>query len=157
MTQERVVNRRLFWTMAAAGAPLMLFGFFGVFNEARRTNPTHWFAWFLGVALFHDFVIAPAVFAVGIVLKKGLPPRVRAAIQAGLVVSALVVLISLPGLGGFGKHKLNATILPNDYVWGLAVVVAIAFGGAVIISWLGTQIPRRNQKAQPAGKQKAGR
>jgi len=157
MTEERVINRRLFWVMAAAGLPLMFFGFFGVFNEAPRTNPTHWFAWFLGVALFHDFVIAPVVFGVGVVLKKGLPLRVRTAVQAGLVVSALVVLISLPGLGGFGKHKLNATILPNDYVSGLAIVVSIAFGGAVIISWLSTQIPRRNQKAPLSDEQKAGR
>jgi len=113
----------------------MLFGFYGVFREAGRTNPIHWFTWFLGVALFHDFVIAPVVFSVGICLKKGLPPRIRRAVQGGLIVSAVLALISIPALAGFGKHDLNATILPNNYPAGLAVVAVVAFGVAGVLAW----------------------
>ena len=125
----------LFWPCVAAGWGVIAFGVWVLLRNARETHPASFAPWFAGSALVHDFLLAPAAFAVGIVVARLVPPRIRPWFQGALVTSALVVAGSFPWVAGLGDSRGNASLLPGDYGLGLAVVLAVvwltAAGGAL--------------------------
>jgi hypothetical protein len=113
-----------FWWGLLAGWALILFGVAGVLGDANRTAPLNLGLWFAGSALVHDFLVAPAVFAVAFVLARLLPSSVRPAVQASLVVAAPVVVVALPLVLGQGGAAGNPSALPRNYAGGLFLVLA---------------------------------
>lgn len=97
--------------------------------------------WFVGGNLVHDALIAPATLLVGAVVARLSPAVVRAYLQAALIISAGVVLITLPLLSGRGYDARNPSALPLNYPRGLAVtligvwlVVGIIAAGRITLS-----------------------
>lgn len=115
---------RLFWPCCAAGWAIIAFGAWGLLRDARDTRPPSFVPWFAGSALVHDLLLAPVVFAVGVLLARTVPPPIRAWVQGVLVTSALVVAGSFPWVAGLGDRADNASLLPGNYVVGLLIVLA---------------------------------
>lgn len=119
---------KVFWPALVIGWSAIAVGVFGAFGKIHHFAGTvAWkdvARWTVGLAIVHDLLIAPAVCIIGLIVARLLPSRVRAPIQAGLVVSALVTITAWPvyrvgvPLGG------NPSILPGDYGRGLLVVLA---------------------------------
>ena len=122
--KERTPGGRLFWTALAAGWALMAYGLLGALANARDTNPADLARWFLGSAVAHDAVLAPAACLVGVALARLVPGRLRAPIQAGLIVSGVVVLFAFPLVRRYGVRPDNPTVLFRDYESSLLVVLA---------------------------------
>jgi hypothetical protein len=126
---------RVFWVLGGVGWALMAFGVLGILKEARATAPPELAAWIIGAAMVHDLVVAPVVFSVGRTVaraSRGLP---RAAIQVGLVLTGILVLYSIPVVGGFGRLGDNPSLLPRTYGASLVVLLAMvwgATGGALV-------------------------
>jgi hypothetical protein len=79
--------------------------------------------WLAAGVLLHDFVIAPAVLAVGVLLVARLPGEVRAPATVALVVVGLVTAAVLPTLGRFGAKPDDPYLLNRPYAtWWLAFV-----------------------------------
>ncbi len=116
---------RLFWTLLPVGAALIAWGVLGLLRQAASTAPASWLAWFLGGLLAHDLLLAPAVFAVGLATRR-LPDALRPPVRAALIVSGTLALMSVPLLLGYGRATQpgNSSVLPGNYAFNLAIVLA---------------------------------
>jgi hypothetical protein len=114
----------LFWTALAAGWAIMAFGIVGVLTNTGDTRPGEWARWFLGAAVVHDGLLAPAVLLAGTAVARLLPGRVRAPVQAGLVVMGVVTLFAFPLVRGYGVRPDNPTVVFRNYTPPLLVVLA---------------------------------
>lgn len=138
-------NRRIFWACVAVGWVLIAAGIRGVVIDARFTRPPQWSAWFVGAAIFHDFLVAPVVFALAAGPLRRLRRPYRAAVQAGLVLTALVTVVSLPVLLRPGEPTGNPTVLPERAAGPLAVLV----GGIWVLALAGIALARRRMRRPP--------
>lgn len=127
---------RMFWASLAVGWAVIAFGVGGAVLDAGRTNPPALALWLAGSLVAHDLVIAPVVFAMGIAIRRAVPGWARAAVQAGLIVTGVVVLYSIPLLGGFGRDAGNPSVLPGSYGPALLVVLGLVWAGAgAVLAW----------------------
>jgi hypothetical protein len=127
---------RIFWASLAIGWALMAFGVGGAIVDARSTNPPTLALWLAGSLVAHDLVIVPLVFAVGITVRRTVPAWARALVQAGLIVTGVVALYSIPLLGGFGRDRANPSILPGSYGLALLVTLGLVWTGVgAVLAW----------------------
>jgi hypothetical protein len=91
-------------------------------------KPTHYIGiveWFIAAIIIHDAIIAPFVFAVGLVMRKAgrrIPLAVLAIIQGGLVVGAMFTIVLVPEILAQKYAHLFPTLLPFDYLKNLGVL-----------------------------------
>lgn len=109
----------------AAGAVLIGIGLAGVLVD---TDPVGWAIWFVGLAVVHDGLFAPAVLGVGRLTRRAPWPY-----RTGLLLAAAVTLVSLPVVLGFGRRSDNPSVLPQAYGTHLAaIIVSIALVTAAV-------------------------
>jgi hypothetical protein len=120
----------LFWCSWVAGGALIGFGVWTAFDRAGAIHPVSFGAWFVGLTLVHDLVLAPAISAAAVVFLPRVPLRLRGIVFAAAIVSGALVVISLPPL--LGDPADNASILPRNYVAGVAVAIAATWTVAAI-------------------------
>jgi len=130
---EPVPGGRLFWTCAVVGLGVVAFGLTGLLDHLP--DATNWALWFFGGLLIHDGLIVPTVAVVSVVLGWILPTRVLPVVQGTLVVAGVMVLVSVPVVGGWGRLANNPSLDPLDYRRNLAIVLAIvvAIGGLLLL------------------------
>lgn len=120
----------LFWGAFVVGWAMIAFGVWTVLDRAGSTHPLGFGAWFVGLTLAHDLVLAPAISLAAVLLVPRLPPRVRGPVLVAAIVSAVLVLLSLPPL--LGDPADNPSILLRNYVAGLAVAIAVTWAVAAV-------------------------
>jgi len=123
---------RGFWPAAAAGGLVMAFGGWGLLGHAEATMPAAWARWLAAALLIHDLLVAPALLAAGWLVGR-LSGGWRASVRAALVVSATVVLVTLPAFLGDGRTTQpgNTSVLPNQYGRSLALVLVPVWAVAI--------------------------
>jgi hypothetical protein len=126
-----------------AGALITGYGIVGLIVDGARTHPIEWIKWFVGGLIVHDLLLAPVVFAAGTLVARWVPDHLRGPIQAGLISSGIVTLTVWPFLRAYGRSPDNPSILPNDYLGGLAVVLALVWIGVLAASLLRRRSPSR--------------
>jgi hypothetical protein len=124
---------RFFWICLVIGWLVILYGILGLFDTAARTNPEQWIRWFLGSLVVHDFVLAPLTIAAGALLVKRVHGPHRGPLQAGLILTAIVVLTVWPLLRGYGLRDDNPSALPNNYLAGLVLVLVVVWSAVVVV------------------------
>jgi hypothetical protein len=134
---------RLFWVCLAAGWTVMTAGVGGAIANGESTDPPALALWLAGSLVAHDLVVAPAVFLVGMTLRRSVPAWARALVQGGLIVTGVLAVYSIPLLGGFGRDAGNPSILPRAYGTGLLVAVASVWAGVAILLALAWRARRR--------------
>jgi hypothetical protein len=125
---------RLFWALLPVGGLLIAWGLIGLLREAGSTVPASWLRWFIGGLLVHDLLLAPAIFAIGLAVRR-LPPALQPPARGALIVSGTLGLMSAPLLLGYGRATQpgNASLLPGDYRANLALVLAAVW--AIAGAW----------------------
>ena len=111
-------------------------------------RPALWVRWWVTAAVVHDIVVAPLTIAVGWLVVSFAPRAAKAPLQAGLVLSAILVAVAWPALRGYGRIPSNPTYLPRDYGTGLALsllVVWMACG-----AWAAVRQVRLARSSHPA-------
>ena len=133
-----MTGRRWFWLGLAAGTPLMAIGVWGIFRDAAVTSPFNFALWFIGGNLVHDFLLAPAVFIIGFVLRRRVPGRHLGRVQWGLALSGIVLLFAAIPLLALGKSRLEPTVQPLPQPTTSAVFARgfMQRGICAIIVWL---------------------
>ncbi len=126
-------NRRLFSVMAVIGWLIMSYGVYGLMINAARTHPSSWLLWFLGGIVVHDFLIAPVVISVGVIVSRAVPDDFRGPVQGALVAGGIVTLTALPYVLGFGRSSSNLSALPNNYATALLTLLLVITGVAVAL------------------------
>jgi hypothetical protein len=136
----------VFWGSLVVGWGVMVYGIVGALGIAEDTHPRSLAIWIVGSLVVHDFVIAPSVFIVGGLLRRVVPARVRAGVQAAMFVSAILAVISVPVIGRFGARRDNPSLLPREAGMGLLVALAVVWivtGVSLAVAW------RRSRTATP--------
>ena len=123
---------RTFWVGLGIGLLMMAWGV-RLYLEAtpdldRRLDLVKWI---VGVDLAHDLLLAPVVVGVGFVVSRAVPVAARAAVQAALIATAMVLLVGLLPLMGTAGTK-NPTIQPIRYGPAIATVIAVIWVAAAI-------------------------
>ncbi len=111
---------------AIAGAGILAMGYavVGALSDPDERLPGH-LAFLLTVQAAHDAVLLPAALAAGVLIHRHIPPRVRAPLQAALLVSVAVLVVGVPLALGFGRSADDPSALPLDYRRGLLIVLAV--------------------------------
>ena len=123
--------------VGAVGVAIMAVGIGGLWVDRVHTRPwlgarELWSFWLSG-ALVHDVILVPVALAATWLVRRFVPARIRPPISAAIFATAIVTLISLPALRGYGRRPANPTILPRDYATGLAVTLAVVW--AIAAGW----------------------
>ena len=118
----------LFWLSALAGWALIGYGIRGLWQHQIDTNPRD-LAWFaFGGAVLHDVLFAPLVLLAGVAVARAVPGRLRAFVQAALIISGTIALFSYPLVRGYGRSLHNPSALPHSYATDLLLVLGIVWG-----------------------------
>ncbi|HSD49218.1 MAG TPA: hypothetical protein VLE71_05240 [Actinomycetota bacterium] len=136
---------RGFWVATAVGWTLIAFGLWTVLRRSGATKPANFAAWFVGVALVHDLVLAPVIAGIAVVLGPRIPARLRTVVTGGLVVSGALVLVSLPPILG-DRPPDNPSLLPRDYGVGLLVALVAVWTSVAIVA---TAVLGRSRRGRP--------
>ena len=127
---------KVFWPAFALGWVLIAVGVRGILvnqDSPMATDPIKWVLLLVKSNLVHDFVLVPVVLAVGVVVARFAPPKLRAPLQSGLIASGIVALYAFPFVRGYGRKPSNPTILPLDYGQGLLMVLGVIW--LVVAAW----------------------
>lgn len=132
MTDAGAPVPRAFWVGLSVGVLLMGWGV-RLYLEStpdldRRLDLVKWL---VGLDLVHDLLLAPAVVGVGYLVSRAVPAGARAAVQAALIATGMVLLVGLlPLLGTAGTR--NPTIQPIRYGPAIAAVITLVWVGAAV-------------------------
>lgn len=129
----RVDGGARFWVGVAIGWVIMGLAIRGLLGDSDAAW-REWGRWFIGSALLHDFLIAPIVAVVAVVVLKVVPARLRAPVQGGLLATGAVLLFAWPLLRGYGKRADNFSVLPRDYADGVFKVLAVVWTTVVVVA-----------------------
>jgi hypothetical protein len=130
---EEPIDPRIFYPFLAVGGLCILWGLKQLID--RKVPLLPFGEWFVGAAILHDAVLAPAVIVIGWLLQRGAPRRLRAPVAAGLVVAGGILLYSIPALLGDGAEAADPSKLPNDEPRNVALVlVAVALVTAAVVA-----------------------
>ena len=84
--------------------------------------------WFGGALIIHDGIVAPIVFAIGLVLRRAnrrIPFGVIVILQVALVLGAIMTGIVVPEILKKSIGTANETLLPLNYATNLAVFYGV--------------------------------
>ena len=95
--------RRFQVACCVVGGALIAYGVVELFAADRGPSPYAWLRFWVGGLALHDFLLAPLVIAVGLVVARVVPATARPYAQAGLIVSGVVTLVALPLVLGYGR------------------------------------------------------
>jgi hypothetical protein len=122
-----------FWIGLALGTPIMVYGAVELIGQAGWARAFAAGRWLAGSLILHDFVLVPIVLALVWILGRSTPAWLRTPLRAGMLASALVLALGLPGLLDLDVRPDNATVHPLDY--GTAVLTALAVVWGVAVVW----------------------
>lgn len=122
------------WRIVLAAAGLLSIGY-GVYLLPGNTAPRELLLlalWLIAAVLVHDGLLAPAVVAVGWLLRRFVPDRARRYLQAALVVGALVTVIALPLMLREGTQPQSKALLQHPYGAHLGLLLGIIAGVSLV-------------------------
>jgi hypothetical protein len=114
----------------AVGLPLIGFGLAQF--VVHKLDTVHIALWLAGGVALHDFVLVPAVFLAGGLLRRVAGRSVLAPLQVALIVSGLLLLFSLPALSGKGVTGGDTSRLPGDYPRAVAGLLIAIWAAAAV-------------------------
>jgi uncharacterized membrane protein len=124
---------RTFWVCLVVGSACIAFGLWSLFSHAGSTHPVNFAAFFIGLALVHDLIVAPAALATASVTRKEAPRLALGLILGVLMVSAVVTLFAIPAVFGWGRQPDNPSFLPRNYGMGLLLVLGLVWAIAAVM------------------------
>lgn len=124
INERNVARGRASWVGLGLGLAVMVYGFAGLFADARATRPSKALAWLVGADVLHDLVFVPVVLAVGWVLARVARGAFRWPVRAGVIGTALTIAIGWIPLRGYGRLPDNPSLAPLDYRAAIVAVIA---------------------------------
>lgn len=138
-TRVESVPAWLFWGATGLGIAVIGFGVYGAWIHRGagildvRLRPM--LTWGIGAIAAHDLLFAPTVLLVGRSLRTVRPASLRAPLQAGLAVTAVLTLLAFPLIRGYGVRASEPSRLPLNYTVGYLALVALVWVGSAGWAW----------------------
>lgn len=117
--------RALRIVLGAAGVAAVCFGVWTM-RDSEGAELRSALAWLAGVVVAHDFVLAPFVVVLGVVVTRVVPVTWRTPGIVAFVLWGSLTLIALPALSGLGARPDNPSLLDRPYVTAWLVLSAAA-------------------------------
>lgn len=137
------------WVLGAVGAVLLGWGLvlltpllLGNFADTVSLG-----GWLIGGPLLHDAVLAPLVAGLGLGVSRWAGPAWRTPIVTGLVVSAVLVVLSVPWLWRSFAPYVNPGLHDRDVALGLGIALGLVWLGVLAAGLVNR---RRLSAARPA-------
>jgi len=124
---------RLFWVGVVVGWGAIVFGVVSALTHWGSVDPPQFAVWIVGLALFHDLVMAPVVSMAGRTLASGGRRWWLGAVEGALAASAAITLFAVPFVAGWGRQADNPSLLPRNYTLGLLLVVGAIWALAALV------------------------
>ncbi len=138
-TRVEAVPGWLFWGLTVLGALVGGFGLYGMWlHRGTGILDVRWrpiLTWVVGAIVAHDLVFAPLALAAGRGLRWVRPRALRAPLQTGLALSALVTLLAFPLVRGYGVRAGDPSRLPLHYGVGYLVLLGVIWVGCAGWAW----------------------
>jgi hypothetical protein len=142
---DRHPSGPLFWTGVAVGLALMAWGVRLFWQSTTDSGARLGFAAHLvGIDLLHDLVVAPVLCLAGVVVARLARGPWRAPVQAGLIVSASLLVVAALPLWGTADGARNPTIQPLDYR--TATLTTLAATWVAVAGWGSWRSRRRGAR-----------
>jgi hypothetical protein len=152
---HRAPGDRLFWLSALAGWAVIGYGLRGLLQHHLGTNPPELAKFVVGGALIHDLFVAPLVLGAGVLLARAVPAGLRAIVQAALIISASLALLSYPLVRDYARILHNPSSLPRNYTANLAIVLGVVWAVAAAAGVLTMRRRRKPSAGQVTDEQRA--
>jgi len=136
--------------LGAFGTVVSAYGAFLLLSRQQLEDAVEVAIWFAVGVVLHDFVLAPLMLVVGVVMMRMLPAAARAPAVVGLVVLGSITLLAVPVLGGFGVQADNPTLFDRPYLAGWAVLAGLVLAGVLAAS-LARRSPGSHRDEEPDG------
>ncbi|WP_322759741.1 hypothetical protein [Frankia sp. Cr2] len=152
---ERIPVRRVAALAARAllvggGIAMVVVGVLGALDAHLAVNPPYALGWGLAAIAVHDALLVPALAVIGLVLTRLIPAPYRAVMQAALIVSGSVALVSLPLWRGYGRKPDNPSVDPLAYERNLVIVLGVVWVIAAVVMLRRRLLVRRRAGAGDA-------
>lgn len=145
---EEPARWRSRYAFYAVGVAMMAWGLRGLLTTAS-TKPLNWGKFFLGGVIAHDLLFAP-VFALVAVLAVGhIPAAYRSYVQAGVLITGLLTLVSLPMVLHPGGRPDDPSTLPLPYGRNLAITLACIWAAVLVTAVVDRRRRSGARGAQP--------
>lgn len=126
MTTTHHPDRLTSWIrrlLVVAGVLAAAYGIIGVLTDPSVSLPDY--ARYTITVLFgHDLLVLPLAIAGGAVLTRWLPAWARPVVQGALFVTAVLTVVALPLVLGYGRRPDDPSALPRDYLRGYAICLS---------------------------------
>ena len=127
---------RHFWIGLGVGSVLIAYGARGAVTELTGVQLTSFLRYFVGAALVHDLLVAPAAGAVAWLVARRVPKVAVGPVHAALLVSAVVAVVAWPLVRGYGATPGEPSFLSRDYGTSVLVIWAVVWtSAAAAIMW----------------------
>jgi len=125
-----------FWIALALGGAVIAFGVAGLIGDLGVRAAADVAVWLGAANVADDLLLLPFACVAGAVLARLLPEPWRAPVRAALVTTAVVVIVALPALRGFGRDQVpdNPSVDPLNYATATVTVLAAVWAAAA--AWL---------------------
>lgn len=136
------------WAFYAVGGAMMGWGLYGLLSTAS-TRPMNWASFFVGGVVAHDLVFAPLLALVAVLALHHIPAPYRSYVQAGVLVTGLLMLVTLPMLVSPGRPDDPST-LPLPYGRNLLLVLAAVWMAVALTAVVGCRRGRSSVSHAPS-------
>lgn len=130
--------------LGASGVALMTYALVAAAGTPS-IRPGRQSLFLLAVLIAHDAVLMPAFLLAGHLVRRLVPGRQRATVQAGLIATATLTLVALPLVLGYGYRPDNPSALPRHYGWGLVAAIAVTWVAVVAVGLVHSRWTRRSR------------
>lgn len=111
--------------LGVAGLGLMAYGAYGLVVDTGVPGGPVLFA--AALVIGHEGILMPTMIIIGLVAVRIVPVWARSAVQAALVVTMALIVITIPLFAFAGASPDLPSLLPRDYRRGLLIAVGITW------------------------------
>jgi hypothetical protein len=125
----------VFWIGAVIGWAVIGVGLFGVLDHPKSANAFKVFRLLVGLNVVNDAVVIPTLILLAFVFRRLAPSWLRMPVQVWFIMAGAVTVYAYPIVSGFGRSKVNPSILPRNYAHGLLIVLACITAFSAVLAW----------------------
>ncbi|HEY3841813.1 MAG TPA: hypothetical protein VGL48_01070 [Acidimicrobiales bacterium] len=136
----------VFWVGVALGWTAIGIGLFGLIDHPRSADAFKVLRLLVGLNVVNDAIVIPATLLLAFVVRRVAPRWVILPAQVWFIMAGGVSVYAYPLVGGFGRSKVNSSILPHNYAHSLLVVLGCitVFSALLAVrSWRRARFPHQ--------------
>lgn len=134
-TAESAEGGAVFWICVAIGWTVIGIGLFGVIDHPGSANAFKVFRLLVGLNVVNDGIVIPTLLLLAFAVRRLAPRWLIMPAQVWFIMAGSVTVYAYPLVGGFGRSKVNPSILPHNYAHSLLIVLGCITAFSAFLAW----------------------